>query len=196
MKEDAPVPDAVPKKRRQLEGALDLWLAVWLARDDLTPSERRRVSEVKQRRKDANPQVVVGFLGTTEGLTPAQRDWLTRTIPRLGVTEAHHGSGWGADKAFHDICRGLEIPVVLHRAEDLRWMTRCDGAVRSEPMLPRDERDKEIVKAASVVVAMPKEHSEPSDRIGVWRAVEYARHRSVPVRVIIPTGEELQGAIA
>lgn len=72
-KEDTPLPAEVPRKRRQLEGALDLHLAQWLAGDTLTPSERRRLEEEKARRKTAIPTRLVVRLVPKEGMTPEQK---------------------------------------------------------------------------------------------------------------------------
>ena len=65
-KDDAPTPVEVPHKRRQLEQALDRWLNEWLAMD-LTPSERRRITEEQARRATAHPRLAVGFSGSRAG---------------------------------------------------------------------------------------------------------------------------------
>lgn len=199
-KEDVEVPERPPAKRRQLEAALDLWLAVWLDRSDLTPSERRRVEEEKARRKTASRRpfpVVVGFTGTREGMTPRQRAFVMSALQGWQATgvlaEAHHGDCEGADEQFHGLCRQLGVPVVLHppSAGDRRaW---CEGAVRTEKALPFLERNKEIVRAASVLIATPKEGREPAPGRGqgTWSTVRYARSRGGAPRVVMPDGSLL-----
>jgi hypothetical protein len=97
-KEDVPPLGPVPKKRRQLEGALDVHVAMWLDSDGLTPSERRRVQEEKDRRRRARrdgPAVTLGFSGTREGMTPpsgrgSARSW-TSCRPRWRGTACASG---------------------------------------------------------------------------------------------------------
>ena len=163
MKDDAPVPKKVPTKRRQLEAALDRWLAVWWV-GDLTPSERRRVHEERERRKRraARPDRNVGLLIGPEGATPAQA---TAIID--AASDATHVSYYG--QATRLLRAGLPPVPVLE--------------------LP-DAQD--VVRASNVVVAAPKEPSEPAGpKAGVWAGVKFARHRGVPVRVILPSGKEL-----
>lgn len=197
MKEDVEVPARPPAKRRQLEAALDLWLAVWLSRDDLTPSERRRVEEEKARRKAEardGPEIVVGFTGTRAGMTPLQRAFVAGFLLDH-VAEAHHGDCEGADEQFHALCRRAGVPVVLHppTAGDRRaW---CDGAVRTEKALPFLDRNKEIVKASTVLIAAPKEGREPPPGRGqgTWSTVRFARSRRGAIRVVMPDGSLLDG---
>jgi hypothetical protein len=173
MKEDAPVPEQVPVKRRQLESAPDRWLAVWLARDDLSPSQRRRVSDEKARRRAARPSVRVGLVVSAEGMTPPQFVTVAELIDQAGATEVvhtrlprkHHGAVAGA-------CRSLGIPLRL--VED----ARDDEAAA-----------KAIVRDVDRVIAAPREarprtHATP----GVWSAIGLARHRGLAVQVVLPDG--------
>lgn len=52
---------------------------------------------------------------------------------------------------------------------------------------------QEVIKGADRVVAAPKELHPPSGPTegSVWEAIAYARHRKLPVVVIMPNGEEL-----
>src|SRR5258708_990516 len=84
-----------------LEAAPDLWLAVWLARDDLTLSERKRVGEERARRRAVATVRTVGFTGSRAGMTPAQLEQV-RALVR-GADEGHHGDCVGADEKFHAV---------------------------------------------------------------------------------------------
>lgn len=189
MKDDVETPARPPAKRRQLEDALDLWLAVWLSRDDLTPSERRRVEEEKARRRSATARsATYGFTGTQAGMTPAQRAAVREIV--AGATEAHHGDCVGADEQFHSICRGLGIPVVLHPPDNGAKRAFCKGAIRAERVKPYLERDRDIVRVTSELVATPKEMREPTAirAGGTWFTIRYAWARGSPVRVVLPDG--------
>jgi hypothetical protein len=165
MKDDVDVPAEIPRKRRALEGWLDKWIAVWLARDDLTPFERRRLEVEKKRRRKAQPDVKVGIVIATEGLTPEQRDYVTGFLVTSHPTELHVRLG--------DAPR-LRKAIIGHE----------DVAATAHP----DHKD--VVRAATVVVAAPKEPERPDHVEGVWEAVRFAKHRKTPVRIVMPNGEE------
>jgi hypothetical protein len=192
MKQDVEI-DAllpVPKKRRQLEAALDAQLAIWLAEGTLTPSERRRVGDEKARRRQTEVGVIVGFTGTRAGMTPQQKNHIKELLSTENVVEAHHGDCIGADEQFHSLCRGLGIPVVLHPPSDPKLRAYCDGAIRSEKARPYLDRNKDIVRASSLLIASPKEPT-PQVRSGTWSTIRYARTRGSRHKVIMPNGEEL-----
>ena len=158
------VPQQIPKKRRQLEAAPDVWLAVWLSRNDITPSERRRVQAVKDSRKAAIPDKPVGLLVGPEGLTPNQLESLKDALKSATPTEIHHP---GVASTVHSLCRSLNVPVIVHR-NDM----------------------KEVVKSTQFVIGTPKESREPNQKVGtgVWEMIRYAKHRSLVVKIITPDG--------
>jgi hypothetical protein len=166
MKDDVEIDPAlpVPRKRRQLEAMLDRQLAVWLAREDLPAGDRRRVESEKMRRRHLQQDVHVGLLVESAGLTPIQREAVTASVAILPVTSYHwcHGD--------HD------------RLRKLSW-TRATT-------YQSHETHREVVRHATVVIAAPKEAERPSGVQGVWDAVRFARHRGVPVTVVMPNGDE------
>lgn len=147
MKEDAPTPNRIPTKRREMDAALDRWIAEWLARPNLRVGERKRLEEEKERRKQtrkAPAGVALGILHDREGMTPAQRKALTAFRAGLHVTSETNSGDFQA-----------------------------------------------VVKLADVVFAAPKHAREPvSNENGVWAGIRYARHRKVPVHIVLPDGKE------
>jgi hypothetical protein len=199
MKEDlGPAPERPPHKRRQLESAPAIWLAIWADSDSLTPSERRRVQAERDRRKNKALPVIVGVTATREGLSPPQRAFIREYLeehcpPELiaeNKVEAHHGDCVGGDEQFHEICLDLGIPVVLHPPEDPRLRAYCQGAIRSEKAKPYLERNKDIVRASTVLLGAPREKFEPpaARGQGTWSTIRYARQRSKPHIVIMADG--------
>jgi hypothetical protein len=199
MKEDVgPPPERPPHKRRQLEQVHDQWLAVWLAGETLTPSERRRVQAEKDRRKKSLPRVIVGITATREGMTPPQRRWIqtfleehcTEELIEAGMVEGHHGDCIGGDVQFDEICHEMGIPVVIHPPIDARLRAWCKGAVRVEKAKPYLERNKDIVRACTVLLGAPKESREPSPARGqgTWSTIRYARQRAKQHFTIMPDG--------
>lgn len=170
MIEDVQVPYQVPAKRKQLEAALDLWLATWLARDDLTPSERRRVTEEKERRKAlrAREERAVGLLVDPAGATPPQLEALRDLLAASSATAFHHP---GTTSPIHQACKRNGTPITIH------------------------ERDmRAVVKASDVVIALPRESSPANS--AVWDMLKYARHRKVVSWVVWPDGQILEGGEA
>jgi hypothetical protein len=147
VKEDAPAPLAIPTKRRQLDAALDRWIAEWLDRTNLNPSTRRMLEEERERRKvvrKTGPPARVGILEAREGMTPEQRAALNE------------------------------------------WRAQFNGASEI-----RSGDYQAVVKASSAVFAAPRHAREPkSGEPGVWAGIRYARHRKVPVTVVLPNGKE------
>lgn len=167
MKDDVPpLPDRVPAKRRQVENILDLHIAMWLASDKLTPSERRRLEGEKARRKALAPERPVGLLVGREGVTPTQQAVVLDRLAASGATAIHHP---GVAAPLHSACRRV-APVEVHRD------VRSDHAAL-----------RVVVKQAThLVIGAPKEN-RPADS-PVWDAVRYAKHRSTAVEVILPDG--------
>jgi hypothetical protein len=194
MKQDVgDAPEQIPRKRRQLADAPDLWIAQWLAREGIAPSDRRKLEEEKRQRRAANPEVVVGFTGTREGMTKPQRRRVRELVVEYGPKEGHHGDCEGGDEQFHSICRGEKVFTVAHPPKDSRWRAFC-SADRTERVKDFLDRNKDIVQESTVLIAAPKEEVEPAPAQGqgTWSTVRYARKRGIPVRVVLPSGQ-LQG---
>lgn len=167
MKDDAPAPKRIPKKRRVLESAqtLDRWIAEWLDRDDLTPSERRRLEVERERRKAARlmPDTDVGLLIGPEGITPAQATTIATMLPQLAPTSVV-------------FCGSMSRRLAGELPDNVAMASAPDFQA--------------VVRAADVVIAAPKKPHEQAAQVGVWAGVKYAKHRSVPVRIVLPNGEE------
>jgi hypothetical protein len=168
------MPAAPPRKRRQLEQVPDVWLAIWLDSEDLSPSDRRRCQDEKaeraRRRKVAEHRV--GLIVNQYGLTPDQLAKAIEALRGAGATEVHHG---GVPSKLHNAARDLGV---VHHKEP--------GWLYSE------ERDQEVIRSVDAVIACPKETTVQTYATpGVWKAIGYARHRGLPVTVISPTGDIL-----
>jgi hypothetical protein len=169
VKDDVPpLPAKVPAMRRQERELLDVHIALWLAGDDITPSERRRLQAEKQRRKSLVADRPVGLLVGREGVTPEQREAMIGLLAELAPTEVHHPRLAGP---LHSACKRLGVPVFMH--EDVRL---DEGGMR------------EVVKNSSIIIGAPKERSRPASSSVVWDMIRYAKHRSLAVKVVLPDG--------
>lgn len=168
MKEDVgPLPDAVPKKRRQIEQITDLHLAMWLdAESDITPLERKKLTAEKERRKTLKPDIILGVVCCTEGATPDQLRTLRKVLLRIAPTEVHQHP---LPSKVNFIVKSLGTQRAVHNAPG------------------------EVVRASTVVVALPKETEKflASSKSLIAESIKLAKHRSTPVRVILPDGREV-----
>lgn len=168
MKQDLPPrPDKVPKKDRHLEGVPDLWIAEWLADASLPYPQRARLEALKARRRANQPDVPVGLLVGAEGLTARQLDAVVGQLRTIGPTEIHHP---GVASRLHQACKRLSVPVIPH--DDVR---RPENGML------------EVIRLSSVIIAAPREMSERGTS-PVWNMIRRAKHRSVPVRIVLPDG--------
>lgn len=179
-KEDVPLPAFVPRKRRAVEAILPVHLATWLASDGLTSSERRVLEAERARRRALEPKpLVVGVIASSVGQTPAQIAALREALEASGATALRHAFTPGK---VHAACKATGLPVVV---------------VGDYPTADRQtvgDRERQVVQASDLVVALPHERSVmPYATPGSWAMIGYARNRNLPVRVISPDGELLQG---
>lgn len=168
MKDDVEIPPEPPRKRRQLEDpgqTLDKWLAVWASDESLPPSARKRAQAERDRRKALVPDVRVGVIVGEEGMTPAQRERVLEILVSVGATELlYDGDRLSHFRRLLLPLDDLGVPAVLQQG------------------------DQELVRNSSTLVAAPKEAEKPGVVEGVWEAVRYAKHRKVPVRVVMQDG--------
>jgi hypothetical protein len=164
-KEDVKELPQIPAKRRQIEQMLDLHIAMHLARDDITPGERKRLQIEKERRKKLRPDKRVGIILGVEGATPQQIDVILEMLGDLNPTEVHYTR---LPKALYR--------AVLSKASKLKEHTLWNNA-------------QDVARNSDVVIAAPKETREPTGfKQGVWAYIKYAKHRSIPTTVVLPDG--------
>lgn len=161
MKEDAPAPAHPPTKRRALERAPDLWLAVWASDESLPEADRKRVQAIRDARKVATPDRILGLILDKEGATPQQLLTIKEILPARRPTAIHHV--WCAAR-IHSACEALKVPVTVHARNGFR----------------------DVVLATSILVALPRGQETDSP---VWDAIKYANHRKSEVTVVLPSGE-------
>jgi len=137
--------------------------------------------------------VVLGFTGTRQGMTDEQARRIEKIVEKLvgkksGVAEAHHGDCVGGDEEFHDICRFFKIDVVLHPPTNDKLRAFCQGAVRVEEPQPYLTRNVIIVNTCNLLLAAPKEDSEPlpARGQGTWSTIRYARKTDCLLRIVWP----------
>ena len=166
-KEDVPpLPDRPPKKRRQLEQAPDIHLALWANSYHLSLSEKRRVREERERRKRLLTKWErIGILIGDEGVTPTQ---VVKLSEMLTSHKAVMNEIWLPEVSAHvwRVCKSVGVAVESLRDRD------------------RDTACRTVIRNATKVFAFPNGENGP-----LWDLIRYARHRNLTVEIIMPNGE-------
>lgn len=131
--------------------------------------------------------MVMGFTGTSKGMSEPQRMSVMALLKRLRVTELHHGDCVGADAQAHRLARRLDIPVVLHPPTSSTHRAFARGSAREEPPQPYLTRNHFIVKWSEGLIATPHQQIEIL-RSGTWATIRYARRLGKPLWIVWPDG--------
>lgn len=182
MKTDLPpTPGKPPSKRRVMRdrnATPNIWLHEWVANEGLPPGVRRTVEDELQRRKaeDRLEVVEVGVLIGTEGATPQQVATFSEWWGEVNPTLLHVPSCFPV--RFDPQRNKPKIPALRDVANDLANRETWYRASEREEL-------REVVLHASTIVALPPRITPTGT---VWVAVSYAKHRKIPVKVILPDG--------
>lgn len=130
----------------------------------------------------------VGFTGTRDGMTDAQKATVEEIVVKLRPSWAHHGDCVGADGDFHQIAK-RHASVMIHPPSDPKLRARLvgDDIAEEKPYL---DRNRDIVHAADVLIATPRT-TAATIRGGTWYTVKYARRMGKTVVIVWPDGSTL-----
>lgn len=130
----------------------------------------------------------IGFTGTREGMTAAQKEGVVRELIALGATELHHGDCVGADADADLIAHELGLYVVIHPPVDETHRAFCRYADETRAPKTHFARNRDIVDETVHLIATPRTmYEEP--RGGTWYTVNYARKRIKPLNIVWPDGK-------
>lgn len=136
---------------------------------------------------------VIGITGTRTGGSALQLDWLYRTFEEQEVGEVHHGACIGIDSSAH--FAALEVGARVHvwpPTNPILIDPNCllpHPLVTVHPNMPYLNRNREIVRAATVLIGFPKEDEEPEPFTGgTWYTINFARRTNKPVVIVYPDG--------
>ena len=129
--------------------------------------------------------MILGATGTRHDLTAAQLVWLRAQV-RV-ADELHHGACVGADAAAHQAAKDHMVRTIVHPPADQRLMMPVDAEAHSWLLAkPYLDRNRDIVDAADVVIALPDGPERPKG--GTWYTVRYAMRAGKPVAICYPDG--------
>jgi hypothetical protein len=129
----------------------------------------------------------VGFVGSKYGGNEFQQDLLRDLLLAMEPCEVHHGDRVGADVQMHDICRELNIPVIIHPPAHKELRSFCEGYKKCHEPKSYISRNKDIVNDTDIVIAMPDTLSE-SFKSDTWSTIRYAKKYLRPLVVIMLDG--------
>jgi hypothetical protein len=136
--------------------------------------------------------VRVGFTGTRDGMTNAQREALSSILGEWAdsSSEFHHGCCVGADAEAHRIHRERsKAPIIGWTGPNDEQRGVADHQL--DEVRPRQSsffaRNRSIVNAVDVMIATPRYMWE-EDKGGTWYTIRYARKVGRTIYVAWPDG--------
>jgi hypothetical protein len=134
----------------------------------------------------------IGFTGTRNGMTPQQKDAITRLeVFTTAVSEAHHGDCPGSDADFHHFIREIDQGIrIIHpgfaasHPDDTTLRAFCEGDYTSEPK-SFFARNRDIVDETDMLIATPATKKETG---GTWYTINYSRKQKKHRLIVYPDG--------
>ena len=131
--------------------------------------------------------MIVGFTGTRDGMTEAQRKSVRALVKWLQPAEAHHGECKGADFEFYEICRKEDVcMIVAHPPLNEKHRVLTESNIHRDPR-PYLARNHKLVNDSECLIAAPSTEDEQL-RSGTWATVRYARARGRKIYLVNPDG--------
>lgn len=130
----------------------------------------------------------IGFTGSRNGMTDAQKELLTEVLATNGMTSFVHGGATGADTEAHDIASW--VPITVMPGCDKNGVPRNPrewGDADVEKALPFLVRNLRIINDSDMMVACPDSMMEIG-RSGTWSTIRQTRKKRVPLVIIFPDG--------
>lgn len=138
--------------------------------------------------------MIWGFTGTRHGATNPQIGWVNSILEDSRPAAVHHGACTGVDLLVHQVCLELGIPLHVWPPIKTEWLAaECitpHPLVTIHPAMHYLPRDREIVRAADVLKALPKQEAQPDPMQwgGTWYTVDFAQRVYKPVDICYPSG--------
>lgn len=133
--------------------------------------------------------VILGFTGTREGMTQAQRAALPSVVSAL-PERIIHGGARGADAELHAwlLMAGMAPGSIdVWPASLDRWSFYADTGAVVHPIAAPLARDHIIAKNCDRLLATPRTMTEII-RSGTWATIRYARKARKPITIVLPNG--------
>jgi hypothetical protein len=131
--------------------------------------------------------MILGFTGTSRGMTHRQHVEVADLFQDLQLTILHHGDCVGSDQQAHDIAVGL-ARIIIHPPLDKSKRAFCIGYDSILPAYEFLTRNKHIVRdSPGGLIATPRQDHEVL-RSGTWQTIRYAMKLGRTVWIVFPNG--------
>jgi len=139
--------------------------------------------------------MIIGFTGTRDGMTPAQKDVVAHLLSTIEmknsfISHVVHGDCLGADTDFDNMIAGMGIRRDIYPCNIESARSHCErqGANICLPKpLPPLERNQLIVDKAQCLIATPKEFEE-TVRSGTWFTIRRGRLANKTIYIVYADG--------
>ncbi len=131
--------------------------------------------------------VKIGFTGNRHGLNIKQKEEIKLILNKYDNIIVSHGDCVGADTDFHELCMAYkkEYPnktITIHifppNNKSLRAFNKADILMEEKPYL---ERNLNIIKNSSILIACPIDKNKEELRFGTWSTIRKARKCKIPI---------------
>jgi hypothetical protein len=130
----------------------------------------------------------IGFTGTRQGMTSAQKLAFLQILAMMKATVLVHGDCVGADADAHRTAHAVGMEVEIRPCNFLNMRAHCEGATKTYPVTTALARNRDIVDRCDAVIATPATAEEQS-RGGTWYTIRYALKIKRPLFIIDPDGQ-------
>lgn len=127
----------------------------------------------------------IGFTGTRNGMSDAQKEEFEKLIDSKECKEFHHGMCVGSDYQAHLVIKSKEIKIIGHPPSFKKFMAECDCDITKKPF-DYLQRNKHIVDESDILIATPD--CKERKRSGTWSTVRYARKQNKKIYIIHKNG--------
>ena len=137
--------------------------------------------------------MILGFTGTSHGMTQRQKATVSYLFNELPLHILHHGDCIGADEQAHRMAMKLSAHIVVHPPNDPKKRAFCWRSSDSPEVIisltkPYLARNRTIVEnARDGIIAAPRS-SQETIRSGTWYTVRYARKIKRRIWIVFPDG--------
>jgi hypothetical protein len=137
--------------------------------------------------------MILGFTGTSFGMTQRQAACVDHVFVELLLTELHHGWCVGADAEAHKLARRMQVRIVGHPPTDTKMQASLPLADFADIKMPFAylTRNRHIVRdGVDGLIAAPKDYVMPTNLRGhgTWTTVGYAREAGRRIWIVTPDG--------
>lgn len=134
---------------------------------------------------------IIGFTGTQMGMTLSQMAEFNYFLDSTDPSSFHHGGCIGADAQAHRFAQHLKLRTEVYPGVNKDGEPAKRGVFKNPSVVHPEkfylDRNKDIVDAAEVIIATPKEADEQL-RGGTWYTIRYAREQGKIIAIILPDG--------